>query len=458
MISAGKLVFLITFFALLLQSLYVFSTQPDEFMFIPFVLICGGAISLYLLYSKSDSPENNYYLLNLVLWAFSLRLWAGIIFYGWRFSEALGDEDASGYASAWKLAENWFKFGVDGFLSDLYLVTVVKQNVGQALIWGIPMFFAGGPSRMIVSAANSFAGALLVLVIFRFTKRLFDVETARIAALLVTFWPSIILFSAGTSKEILVILFAWSALYVVTRNSKGLALKDGIWAAIFSFFLFIIRFYSVYMMGVAVAFRVLTAKSKHIVRNTIIGLVAVSSITAFLFYTGAIKRDFERLEWQNQYIDTWRKGVAQDTSSGVVIYGQYDSATVAIPVAAAYFLLAPFPWEMFSGSGRNGFAAVENIVVLVILALGFRSLRVFFTSKFFVMLPILTFCVLYAGFQIWGMANVGLAWRHKQTIMPLLFMLVSFSIAQSRSSWAALIRGIGRPAQKMRSVPSRLQT
>lgn len=456
MISAGKFVFLATFFALILQSLYFFSDRPDEFLFIPWVLIFAGATSFFLLFVKSQSSEDAGYQSNLFLWAFSLRLWAGMILYGWGFAESLGDEDASGYYTAWKLAENWYKFGFDGFLSDLYRIAVVKQNVGQSLIWGVPTFFAGGQSRMIVSAVNSFAGAWLVLVIFRLVRLLFEGETARIAALLVTFWPSFILVSAGTSKEILAILFAWSVLYLLTRSKKGLSLKDATWAAIISFFLFIVRFYSIYLIAASFFFRIIAPKGKNIIRNAVFGGLAAGSIILFLVYSGAITRDFDRLEFQNQNMENWRKGVAEETGSGINIYAEYESSAVSVPVAVVYFFLAPFPWEVFKGSGRNAFAAFENIAIFLILIVGFKKIPSFFKEKLFELLPILVFCVLYAGFHIWGMANVGLAWRHKQTVMPLFLMLASFSIAQSKSSWAMSLKRLGKPSSKSFAVQPKI--
>lgn len=459
MTSTGKFVFLITFFALLLQSLYLFSDSPDEFMFIPFVLILGGATSAYLMYSKSQSPEDVNYQLNLFLWAFSLRLWAGIIFYGWRFSETLGDEDAAGYAAAWKLAENWYKFGIDGFLSDLYIVTVVKQNIGQTLIWAIPTFIAGGPSRMIVSALNSFAGALLVLVIFRLTKRLFDADTARIAALLATFWPSFLLFSAGTSKEILFIFITWTILHITLRREKGLSVKDGVIAAFLAFLILTIRFYAFYMMVIAIVFRIVVSGGKHLVRNAVLGVITVGAVVAFAASSGMFDRDFQRFEYQSQYMDSWRKGVAVDTreGSGVDVYGSFESTNVAVTVAAAYFLFAPFPWEIFGGSTRNSFAVIENIVILLILVFSIKALRSFFKEKFLLILPILIFCFLYAGFHIWAMSNVGLAWRHKQTIMPLFFMLVALSVTQSKAAWARTVRHWGQSERNFVPASTKVQ-
>lgn len=427
-------------------------------MFIPFVLILGGATSFFLMHEKSQVKEDAEFQTNLFLWAFSLRLWAGIFFYGWNLSETIGDEDASGYLAAWTLAQNWYKFGLDGFLSDIYTVSAVKTNVGQAFIWAIPTFIAGGPSRMIVSALNSFAGSLLVLIIFRLTKRLFNSDCARIAALLATFWPSFLLFSAGTSKEILFIFISWTILYITLRNQKRLSVKDGVLTAFFAFLVLTIRFYAFYMMVVAICFRFITASGKHLVRNLVLGVITIGVVIAFAASSGVFNRDYQRFEYQSQYMDNWRKGVSAETreGSGVNIYGSYESTNTAVAVAAAYFMFAPFPWEVFSGSTRNSFAAIENIVILFILVFSLKALRSFFRKNFLLILPVLIFCAMYAGFHIWAMSNVGLAWRHKQTIMPLLFMLVALSINQSSAAWAMIVKRLGHSGLPLTPAPPRM--
>lgn len=436
MIRSGKIVFLITFFALLIQSLFLFEERADELMAIPLILFLGGVTAFLL--NRYEFDDDTDFQVDIFLWAFSIRLWMGMIFYGWDLTGVFGDEDASGYIFGWELAENWYKYGLDGFISDVAAVLFEKANVGQGIIWGIPMFIAGGPSRMIVSVVNSFAGSLLVIVIFRICRRVFGSETARISAILVTFWASIILLSAGTAKEMLVILFEWTLLYLLIRNPNGLTAKDGLMAIPAFLALYITRFYALYIVAAAFLFRVIVVSGKHVVRNAVFGSIAVVSVLFLLNAGGVVRRDYERLERQNMIVDSWREGVAASTGSGVEIYSEYDSTVAAIPVATVYFFLAPFPWEIASGSLRNAFGAVENIFILAILIIGFPALKIFFKDKLFEMAPIFVFCILYAGLHIWGLSNVGLAWRHKQTVMPLLFMLVAVSITQRKVGWRIL--------------------
>ncbi len=436
MIKAGKLVFLISFFALLVQNLYFFSDKSDELLVMPLILLLGGGGAFFL--ARTVDDEDSDFQVNIFLWAFSIRLWMGIVIYGWDLTGLFGDEDAAGYVFGWELAENWYRNGIDGFISDLSLILFERQNVGQGLIWGIPMFIAGGPSRMIVSAINSFAGAMLVIVIFRIARRVFDSATARIAAVLVTFWASIILLSASTSKEMLVIFFEWTLLYLLIRNPTGVTARDGMLALPSLLALSMMRFYALYIVAAAFVFRLIIARREHIVRNVVFGSMVIGSVLIFLNAGGVITRDFDRLEKLNRNVESWREGVASTSGTGIEVYSELESTSVAIPVATVYFFLAPFPWDAFGGSMRNAFGAVENIFVYIILIMGFPAIKIFFKDKFVEMAPIFVFCALYAGLHIWGLSNVGLAWRHKQTVMPLLFMLVAVAITQRRAAWALL--------------------
>lgn len=451
MLSSGKLIFLLTFFAFLIQSSFLFFDKPDELMAIPLVLILGGAGAYWLGRGKGELVD---FQVNIFLIAFSIRILVGLVFYGWDLTGIFGDEDSSGYITGWLMAENWYRNGYDGFVSDLADIFFLKTNVGQSIIWGIPMFIAGGPSRMIVSVINSFAGAFLVIVICKIALKIFGNHTARIAAILVAFWPSIILFSAGTSKEILVILFEWTILYLAIRNPNGLTPKDGLLSIPAFLALYVTRFYSLYMVVGAFVFRALTSERRHLVRNGVISLVVVGAILGFLGSSGIIDRDFERLERQNEGIERWRENVAQNTGSGTEVMDEYSGSVLKFPVATAYFFLAPFPWEIFNGTLRNAFAVFENLAIIVILVMGFPAIRIFFKDKLFEVAPLLVFCILYAGFHIWGLSNVGLAWRHKQTVMPLLFMLAAVAVTQRTAAWQLINKSASKKEKEASILPT----
>lgn len=426
----GIFIFLMTFFALAVQGPFLFSDKADELMFIPLILILGLGTAFFL--NKNRNVEDAEFQINIFLLAFSIRLILGIVIYGWNLSSVFGDEDSSGYIAGWGAAQNWYKNGLDGFFTDIYRVLIKEQNVGQSVIWGSLMFVSGGPSRMIVSVINSFAGSILVITVYRIAKKLFDFQTAKVAAVLVTFWLSIVILSAGTSKEMLVISLEWTILYVAIRNPKGLSQRDVLLAIPLMITLYTLRFYAFYMCAAAFFFRAIITHRRNFARNAILGFLLVASLLIFLNASGAVNKDFERLDMQSQIINSWRVNVATTTGSGTDVYANYgNNSIVAIPIATVYFFLAPFPWEVFGGSLRNGFAAVENIIIIILLAMGFTSIKTLFKERFFQLLPILVFCALYAGLQIWGLSNVGLAWRHRQTIMPLIFLFGALSITKN---------------------------
>ena len=426
----GIIIFLLTFFALVIQAPFLFYERPDELMFIPLVFILGLGTAFFL--NKNPDTEDTDFQINIFFIAFSIRLMLGVIIYGWDLSSMFGDEDSSGYIGGWVVAQNWYKNGIDGFLSDIYRIFVDKQNVGQSVIWGSFMFVAGGPSRMIVSVINSFAGSVLVVVFYRLAKKLFDFQTAKVAAYIMTFWLSFVLLSAGTSKEMLVICLEWSLLYLAIRNSKSLSQNDILISAPLILILYTLRFYAFYICAAAFFFRAIITNKKTFIRNSVLGGILVASMLLFLNVNGSLNKDFERFDRQTQGMDAWRSYVATSTNSGTDIYSQYrDNSLVAVPMATIYFFFAPFPWELFGGSPRSSFAAAENIVIVFLFAIGFTSFRRLFRERFFQLFPILVFCILYAGLQIWGLSNIGLAWRHRQTIMPLFFLLAALSLTKN---------------------------
>lgn len=425
----GKIFFFLTFFAMVIQGPFFLYDKPDELTFIPLMLVLGLGMAFYL--SKNPDREDADFQINIFFIAFALRIWFGFILYGWDFHTFFKDEDSSGYISGWYVAKNWYENGFDGFVSDIGRVLFTSQNVGQSVVWGSVMFILGGPSRLVVSVINSFAGSVLVIVIYRLGKKLFDLRTAKVAAILLTFWLSIVMLSAGTSKEMLVICLEWSILYLAVRNLKSLTQKDVLLAAPLMLILYTLRFYAFYMCAAALFFRTIITNKKHFVRNSVLGFILVASLLILLNSSGAINKDFDRFDKQSVAMENWRVNVATSTGSGTDIYSGYDNSVTAIPIATLYFFFAPFPWELFSGSLRNSFAAVENVAFIILFVIGFTSIKIFFKERFVQLLPIIVFCTLYAGMQIWGLSNVGLAWRHKQTVMPLFFLIAALSLTKN---------------------------
>ncbi|MCV4600484.1 hypothetical protein OFC63_31145, partial [Escherichia coli] len=86
---------------------------------------------------------------------------------------------------------------------------------------------------------------------------------------------------------------------------------------------------------------------RNLIRNTVFGTMIVASVFIVLASSGVVKRDMDRLDRLSNVIEGWRENTAASTGSGVEIYSEYESPTMAVPVAAVYFFLAPFPWEIF---------------------------------------------------------------------------------------------------------------
>jgi hypothetical protein len=427
----GNFLFWITFFAILIQSVFIFHTSED-FLAIPMVLAVALIVPLLIRrFSKSADVE---FQIDIFLLALAMRLWVSLLLYSYGFSELIGDEDASGFATGWVRAQDWYITGIDGFLNDLASVFVEKQNVGQSVIWGVIAYIAGGPARLAISFFHCFVGSALVLVGYRLAKEYVSENIARSVAYFITFWASLLIFSAGTSKEILVIGIEWTLIMLAMRNPQGISIRDLFFAVPLFLVLYTIRFYAFYAVIAAYFMRAITGNRKNFVRNAFAGLILVIGLLVALESAGVITRDqviyesrFEATNLQN-----WRRAAAGTAESGIVLDEDIEQGWLSIPVKTAYFFFSPFPWEIGQGTLRRQLAIIETVFLIVIFVAGFAGIKKLFAEKFFDLIPPLTFSIVYSGVHIITLTNSGLAWRHRQTIMPLIFIFAATGLAAAR--------------------------
>jgi len=440
----GSFVFWITFFLLVAQSPFVFRSSED-YLGIPLVLVIGFVVPI-VLRRISHSDDVNFQI-EIFLLAFSLRIWVSLLLYGYGLSELFGDEDASGYAMGWMRAQEWYITGLDGFLNHIGEVFATKQNVGQTIIWGIISFIAGGPARIPISFFHCFIGAALVIVVYRLAKIYLTKELATTAAYFATFWLSLLMFSAGTSKEILVIFLEWTLILIAVRNPKGISIRDLFFALPLILLLYTMRFYAFYAVAAAFALRAIVSRREHFLRNGFAGLLLASVLFFTLHSLGIITRDQEMYEtrFEQTNLENWRKGVAASTESGIVISEEIEGTWLSIPVKAAYYFFSPFPWEIGQGSLRRQIAILETIFLIVVFVAGFAAIKNLFKDRLFELLPPLAFSAIYSGVHIAMLSNVGLAWRHRQTVMPLIFLFVAGGFAMIRQQ-----RGVSRLKRRRR--------
>ncbi len=86
----GILIFLITFFAMVILGPFYLYEKPDELLFIPLILILGLGTSFFL--SKNPDKEDADFQVNIFFIAFSIRILLGFIIYEFDLTAIFEDE------------------------------------------------------------------------------------------------------------------------------------------------------------------------------------------------------------------------------------------------------------------------------------------------------------------------------------------------------------------------------
>src|SRR5215813_12567751 len=188
----------------------------------------------------------------LFVYAIGLRFLMAILCYQFGFINILGDEDGSGWYYGVVNFQQWEHiplFDVPAKLLEAYS----SQNKGYYFLLGGFFRLTGTPARFPAAALNCFFGALTVIFAYRVARTLFSEWVAEKVGWWTCLFPSLIIWSAQTVKEPLVLLLETVALYGCVKLKSGgfsllyLALCGAAIALVMPF-----RFYAAYIMSAAV--------------------------------------------------------------------------------------------------------------------------------------------------------------------------------------------------------------
>src|SRR5258708_1401713 len=297
----------------------------------------------------------------------------------------------------------------------VYLVAAIYSIVGR--------------NMLAVQFFNAVVGAATAPIIFLCAQQVYgNRKVARLAALAVAFYPSLVLWSSQGLKDApIVFLLAFSILATLKLGQK-LSVYYLIALAGSLFCLLSLRFYVFYMILVAVvgAFLIGTREvsAKSFARQFIVIVVLGLALTymGITRYANVQMAQFGDLgQVQRSRLDASRsaksgfdKDVDVSTTAG---------ALSTIPIGLLYLLFAPFPWQLVSL--RQSITLPEMIVwwaSFPMLVLGF-----WFSVKYRLrqISPILVFSIMlslaYSVFQ----GNVGTAYRQRAQLLVFYFIFVA---------------------------------
>src|ERR1051326_2698872 len=299
--------------------------------------------------------------------------------------------------------------------------------------WGMLYLVAGiydvvGRNLLAVQLVNASIGAVTGVVVYHTAMALFsNKRVAKLAALLVTFFPSLILWSSQALKDGLIILALAISILATLRLMEKITLGWVVVITVSLLTLLSLRFYIFYMMTAAVAGSFFLGMKSLSAQGFVQRFMAVVAIGLAFTWFGVLQyagSQFDRFanlkQIQASRMDqaSAGSGFAKDVDISTT-----EGALTVIPLGTVYLLLAPFPWQF--QTLRQSITLPEMIVwwfsfPLLVLGMWYSiKHRLRQGSSIVIFTSMLT--LVYSVFQ----GNVGTAHRQRSQLLVFYFIFVA---------------------------------
>jgi 4-amino-4-deoxy-L-arabinose transferase-like glycosyltransferase len=384
----------------------------------PLIVFVTLGVALMVWASKRIPLEERGWVLRLLLIAFGLRVMVALVF------ELLPElrlfhEDANGYeAIGIRIADYW--------RGRAPIYPLANKNAGFFYV-SAALAYAFGPFPLNVPMFNTIVGSLTIFLVYRLARKLFHVTVARLAAMLVAYAPSMILWSGIALKDALATCLIVIALSACVSVKEKVTVKAVLGVVVPIVLMQPIRFYIVYFMVFAVVISLALnrgAKALSGLYKQVIVAIAVVGLFTILGLSGNAVEGTEAfdLKWAAGY----RRGMAATANSGYGIDADISTprgALTFLPEGFATLLLAPFPWQMTSF--RALVAAPETITWWLFVPATIRGILFTVRRKFAAASPLMLFMVSLTGVYSITQGNVGSAFRQRAQIFVFLFIFTA---------------------------------
>jgi 4-amino-4-deoxy-L-arabinose transferase-like glycosyltransferase len=389
------------------------------------LLICA-LVSLPTLLILMRAGEERTFLLRLFVLAVVVRIILATFIYMAGMEGFFGG-DANTYDMFGKsLLQSWHG---DAYHTARY-AGFIKSGAGA---WGMLYVVAGvyqlvGDNRFAVQLLNASVGASTAVVVYYTAQSLFsNVRVSRVAAVLVAFFPSLILWSSQALKDGLIILALALAIFATLRLMEKITVGYVIVLTGCLLALLSLRFYIFYMMVAAVAGSFILGMKTMNAQSFVQRFVAIAVMGLAFTWFGVLRyagTQFERYaNLKAIQISRLDQAAAGSGFAKDVDVATTEGALTAIPIGLVYLLFAPFPWDM--ATLRQSITLPEMVIwwtafPLLVLGLWF-ALR----HRLRQVAPIVIFTTMltlaYSLFQ----GNVGTAYRQRSQLLVFYFIFVA---------------------------------
>jgi hypothetical protein len=392
----------------------------------PGALVMCAVVSAPTILILARTPDERTFLFRLFLVGLLVRIVLASIIYMGHMEEFFGGD-----------AITYDIFGqslLQGLYGDDYHMQKYQSFIASgAGAWGMLYLVAGvyemvGRNLFAVQLVNASIGAATGIVVYYTGMSLFNnLRVAKLAALLVTFFPSLILWSSQALKDGLIILALAMAILATLRLMEKITATYVVVITVSLLTLLSLRFYIFYMMTAAVAGSFIMGMKTLSAQSFLHRFVAVAAIGLAFTWFGVLQyagNQFDRFANLKQ-IQMSRQDQAE-AGSGFgkdVDITTTEGALTVIPLGVVYLLFAPFPWQF--STLRQSITLPEMIVwwfcfPLLVLGMWYSiKHRLRQVSPIVIFTSMLT--LVYSVFQ----GNVGTAYRQRSQLLVFYFIFVA---------------------------------
>ncbi|HEX5891200.1 MAG TPA: glycosyltransferase family 39 protein [Pyrinomonadaceae bacterium] len=306
----------------------------------------------------------------------------------------------------------------------------IKSGAGA---WGMLYVVAAvysliGENLYAIQLINASVGAATAIVVYYVAQTLFNnIRVSRLAAVLVAFFPSLILWTSQALKDGLIVLALALAMLATLRLMEKITFGYVLVLTACLLSLLSLRFYIFYMMVAAVLGSFFIGMKTVNAQGFIQRFMAVAVMGLAFTWFGVLRyagMQFDR--YANLKTIQMSRTDQANAGSGFgkdVDVGTTEGALTAIPIGLVYLLFAPFPWDM--ATLRQSITLPEMLIwwaafPLLVLGLWF-ALR----HRLRQVAPIVIFTTMltiaYSVFQ----GNVGTAYRQRSQLLVFYFIFVA---------------------------------
>jgi Dolichyl-phosphate-mannose-protein mannosyltransferase len=408
------------------------------------LLICGGCIylmptvapgalafcvgvSIPTFIAVARARQDRAFLMRLFTLAVLARIILASIIYLGNMQEFFGGDANTYHAFGQSLNQSWHG---DDYHGDRY-AAFIQSGAGA---WGMLYVVAAvyevlGPNMFAIQLINASVGASTAIVVYYVTQTLFNnSRVSKLAAILVAFFPSLMLWSSQALKDGLIIMALALCILATLRLMEKITVPYLLTLGVCLAALLSLRFYIFYMMAAAVGGSFVIGLKSARAQSFVHRFVAIGLIGLAFTWFGVIRFAAAQFEkYGNLHmVQMSRLDQARNAESGFgkdVDVQTTEGALTVIPLGLLYLLFAPFPWQL--ASLRQSLALPEMIVwwaAFPLLVLGWwYAIR----HRLRQVAPIVLFTTMltlaYAVFQ----GNVGTAYRQRSQLLVFYFIFVA---------------------------------